>query len=157
MTLKKPLMIATLSAAVVLGAIPTQASAADPLLGALIGGGIGAAIGNSSNRHHGGAVGGLIGAVIGSSIAADSNRYYGGRYDDRGYSGERYYDDRYDDRGSYGERYYAPAPSYAYAPSYGYAPYYAPAYGASIVFSSGPSYRDYGHRRHSRDHRRNWR
>ena len=172
MSLKKPLMIATLTAAVALGAIPTQASAADPLLGALIGGGIGAAIGNSSNRHHGGAVGGLIGAVIGSSIAADSNRYYGGRYDDRGYSGdrnygeryddrgysgERYYDDRYDDRGSYGERYYAPAPSYAYAPSYGHAPYYAPAYGASIVFSSGPSYRDYGHRRHFRDHRRNWR
>jgi hypothetical protein len=148
MTLKKPLLIASLSAAVALGAVSTKAEAADPLLGALIGGGIGAAIGHDVNRHHGGAVGGVIGAVIGSSIAADSNRYYGDRY-----YGDRYYDDGY-----YGERYYAPAPSYGYyapAPSYYYAP---PVIGASIVYSSGPRYgsRYYGGHRGYRDHRRHW-
>jgi hypothetical protein len=136
MTLKKPLMIATLTAAVAMGAVSTRASAADPLLGALIGGGIGAAIGHDVNRHNGGAVGGVIGAVIGSSIAADSNRYYG----------DRYYDDGYYERPYYGERYYAPAPVYGY----GYAPYYAPVYGASIVYSSGPYYRGHGGYRHRR-------
>lgn len=121
MTLKKPLMIATLTAAVALGAVSQKAEAADPLLGALIGGGIGAAIGHDVNRHGGGAVGGIIGAVIGSSIAADSNHYY--------------------DRGYYGARYYAPAPSYGYyapAPVYRYA---RPYYGNTVVYSSGPRYR----------------
>ncbi len=135
MTLKKPLLIASLSAALALGAVSTRANAADPILGALIGGGIGAAIGHDINRHNGGAVGGVLGAVIGSSIAADANRY-------------GYYDDRY-----YGDRYYAPAPSYGY-----YAPppaYYAPpVIGATVVYSSGPRY--YGHRHYYRDHRRHW-
>ena len=126
MTLKKPLMIATLTAAVAMGAVSTRASAADPLLGALIGGGIGAAIGHQANHHNGAAVGGVLGAVIGSSVAASSNGYY-----------ERPY---------YGERYYAPAPVYGY----GYAPYYAPVYGASIVYSSGPYYRGHGGYRHRR-------
>ena len=42
MTFKKPLMIATLTAAVALGAVSQKAEAADPVLGAIIGGGIGA-------------------------------------------------------------------------------------------------------------------
>ena len=82
MTLKKPLMIATLAAAVGLGAVSTQAQAADPLLGALIGGGIGAAIGDSTHHRNGAAVGSVIGALVGSSIAHDSNRYpYAGAYE----------------------------------------------------------------------------
>ena len=139
MTLKKPLMIATLTAAVALGAVAQKAEAADPVLGALIGGGIGAAIGHNANHHNGAAVGGVIGAVIGSSIAADSNRYYGG-----GYYNEP----------AYGDRYYAPAPRYGY-----YAPppaYYAPP--VSIVYSTGPRYGyRYGHGyRHGYHGHRGW-
>src|SRR5947209_16881878 len=91
MTLKKPLIIATLGAAVALAGISTRAEAGDPVLGALLGGGIGAAIGHDVNRHGGAAVGGVLGAVIGSSIAADSGYY---------------------DRGYYNGGYYAPAPVY---------------------------------------------
>jgi hypothetical protein len=142
MKLKKPLLIASLSAALALGAVSTKANAADPVLGALIGGGIGAAIGHDVNRHGGAAVGGVIGAVVGSSIAQSSN----------------YYNDGY-----YGDRYYAPAPSYGYysapAPAYGYvapppAYYAAPAIGATFVYSSGPRY--YGHRHYYRGGHRHW-
>jgi hypothetical protein len=108
--LKKPLIIATVTAALAMGAVSTQASAADPLLGALIGGGIGAAIGHDVNRHNGAAVGGVLGAIVGSSIAAESNYY---------------------DRGYYGDGYYAPAPAY-YGPAY----YPAPV----VVYSSSPRY-----------------
>ena len=134
--LKKTLAIATLGTAVAALSFAGKADAADPVLGALIGGGIGAAIGHDVNRHHGGAVGGVVGALIGSSIAADSNRYY---------AGDRYYDDGYY-APSYGA-YYAPPPVY-YAPP---PAYYAP-YGAPIVYSSGPAYR---YRGGYRDHR--WR
>ena len=144
MTLKKPILIASLTAVVALGAVSTQARAADPLLGALIGGGIGAAIGHDVDRRGGAAVGGVLGAVIGSSIAADSHRYYDGDYD-RGYYGRGYYG---------GERYYAPSYAYAPPPAYYYAP--RPVYGATIVYSSGPRYRDHGHR-HYRDYRRDHR
>ena len=145
MTLKKPLLIASLSAAVALGAVSTKANAADPVLGALIGGGIGAAIGHDINRHNGGAAGAVVGAVIGSSIAASSN----------------YYNDGYYGPAAPAYGYAAPAPSYGYsyapAPSYGYyapaAPYYyaPPVVGTSIVFSSGPRY--YGPRHYYRGHR----
>ena len=145
MTLKKPLIIASLGAAVAFAGLSTKAEAADPIIGALIGGGIGAAIGDSTHHRNGAAVGGVIGALIGSSIAHDSNRYYGDRY-----YGDRYYDDRY-----YDNRYYAPRGYYAPAPVYGYG--YAPVYpSATIVYSSGPSYRHRhwdGERRHYRDHR----
>lgn len=148
--LKKSLVIATLATAAAGMTFTTKADAADPVLGALIGGGIGAAIGHDANRHHGAAVGGVVGALIGSSIAADSNRYYGSRYYD-----EPYYDRRYYDRG-----YYAP-PSYYYAPAapvYYSAPYYAPpAFGATIVYSSGPSYRYRDHRHHYRGDRHYYR
>jgi len=73
--LKNPLAkIATLSAATVavVGLGATQAKAADPVLGALIGGGIGAAIGNSTHHHNGAAVGGVLGAIAGASIASSS-------------------------------------------------------------------------------------
>ena len=126
--LKKPLMIASLTGVLALAGVATQASAADPALGALIGGGIGAAIGHDINGRHGAVAGGVLGAIVGSSIAAESNRYYDGYY---------------------GDGYYAPAPVYA-AP----APvYYAPPpvyYGPSVVIRSAPVY--YGHYR-SYDHR----
>ena len=51
--LKKPLLIATATAAVGLATLSTQASAGDPVLGALIGGGIGAAIGHNTGSHNG--------------------------------------------------------------------------------------------------------
>ena len=142
--LKKPLVIATATAAVGLATISTQASAGDQVLGALIGGGIGAAIGHNSGSRNGTGVGAVVGAVIGSSIAASSG----------------YYDRGYYDRGSY-------------EPGYGYDGYYAPRayaapppvyYGvpaATVVYSSGPRYvyerprhRHYNGHRH--DHR-NWR
>src|SRR3954469_19029225 len=94
---KKPLLIASLGAAVALAAVATKAEAADPVLGPLIGGGIGAAIGHDVNHHGGAAVGGVVGALVGSSIAASSNDYY--------YGAPR-------------AGYYEPG----YAPGYGYAP-----------------------------------
>jgi len=143
MLLRKPLFAVTFATVVAAAALSPKAQAADPLLGALIGGGIGAAIGHDVNRHHGAAVGGVLGAVIGSSIAADSNRYY----DDRGY-----YDRGYYDRGYYGRGYYAP--------SYGYA-YVAPApvyYGPTVVYRSYPSYRHHHYRPYRHwDGDRRWR
>ena len=141
--IKNPMTkLATLTAATVavIGLGTSQAQAADPLLGALIGGGIGAAIGDSSHHRNGAAVGGVLGAIVGSSIAADSNRYYGG---------DRYYDNRYYSRGYYDAapvyyepRYYRPAPVYGY---------YAPP-PVTITYSSGRYY-DRGHRHR---HHRNW-
>src|SRR5689334_11209124 len=140
--LKKPLVIATLATAVGLAAISTKAEAGDPVLGALIGGGIGAAIGHSANGHNGAAVGGVVGALAGASIAANSGPYYGD-----GYYG--------------GDPYYAPAPAY-YPPAPAYYPpapaYYGPGYIApsvGVVFSSGPYYHGHSHYvRH--DYHRDW-
>jgi hypothetical protein len=129
---KKPLVIATVTAALAMGAVSTQAAAADPLLGALIGGGLGAAIGHSVNGQRGGVVGGVLGAIVGSSIAADSNGYY-----DRGY-----YDSGYYDRSSYDSGYYAPAPAY-YGPAYYPAPVVV--YRSSPRYVYEPRYRSYGH------------
>src|SRR4051812_9288712 len=98
MTLRKPLLIATLTAAVAMAAVSTKAEAGDPVLGALLGGGIGAAIGHDVNHHGGAAVGGVLGAIVGSSIASSSGYY------DRGY--------------------YGAGPGYYAAPAYG--PAYAP-------------------------------
>jgi hypothetical protein len=140
---KKPLIIATLAATAALATLSTRADAADPVLGALIGGGIGAAIGNSVHHHNGAAVGGVLGAITGAAIANDVNRSY--YYGDGGYyapSAPAY---------SYGPDYYAaPAPSY-------YAPpppvYYGPAYypAATVVIGTG---RYYGHG--YRHHHRRW-
>ena len=133
--LKKPLMTAALIAGLAAATFSTQASAHDPVLGALIGGGIGAAVG--------GPPGAAIGAIIGLAAGADPY-YHEPRYYDRGYSAPRYYD-----RG-----YYAPAPTY-YAP----APVY---YGPAVAYRSYPSYAyDYRYargydRREWRGDRRHW-
>jgi glycine zipper 2TM protein len=148
MNLKKPLWIATAVTAVALGTVSTRAEAGDPVLGALIGGGIGAAIGNSTHHRNGAAVGGVLGAMIGTGIASSSN-YYGDPY----YGGSGYYGGGSGYYGG-GSGYYG-APSYA-APSYGYyAPppaYYAPPIGATIVYSSG-SRHHHRHRPYYRSHR----
>lgn len=141
--LKKSLMIASLAGVLATAGIATQASAADPALGALIGGGIGAAIGHDINGHHGAVAGGVLGAIVGSSIAAESNRYY---YDDGYYApAPAYY-------APAAPVYYAPPPPVYYSPAY-YGPAY---YGPSVVIRSGPAYYDHHYRRHYsswRDHR----
>ncbi|MEP7206041.1 MAG: hypothetical protein ABI920_03815 [Casimicrobiaceae bacterium] len=134
--LKRPVLIATVAATMATAALSTQANAGDPVLGALVGGGIGAAIGHSINGVHGAWAGGALGAVVGASAAADSNRYYYGG----GYAGPSAY---------YGPTttYYQPAPTY-YQPApvyYEPAPvYYAPApvyYAPSrVIYRSGPRY-----------------
>ena len=120
--LKKSLVIAVLGTAVAAGTLSTTASAqGDPVLGALIGGGIGAAIGHSVNGNNGAWVGGAVGALTGASIAANSGDYYGGG---------RYYGPT--------PAYVAPAPAY-YGPAVTYYPP-APAYYAPVVYRARPVY-----------------
>jgi hypothetical protein len=130
---RKPLLIATLAAAVGSAALSTDAAAGDPVLGALIGGGIGAAIGHDINRHNGGVVGGVLGAIVGANIAAESGPYYGNGY-------------------------YEPAPRYYAPPVYAAPVYYAsPAYGYRAA--PRPYYRHYDRVVYNSrwDHRRDWR
>jgi len=127
--LKKPLAIAAIAIATTAVLAPTEASAGDPGLGALLGGAVGAAIGHNVNGHHGAVVGGVLGAITGASIAANSGPYYGPDY---GYAP-------------------APAPAYAPAPVY-YAPpaYYRPApvyYAPPVVVRPRPVYVHHGPRR----------
>ena len=126
--LKKPLVIASIAALIGTATLSTQAKAADPIFGALVGGALGAGIGHAVDGRHGAGVGAAIGAFAGAVSAANSPRYY-----DRGY---------YD----YGPRYYGP--TYAPAPVYGYG-YAAPVYpSATIVYRSGPRYSGYRNHRH---------
>jgi hypothetical protein len=132
--LRKPILAASFATLVAAAAMAPQAHAGDPLLGAILGGGIGAAIGHNVNGHNGAAVGGVLGAVVGSSIAA-SNNYYG----------DPYYGPAPAPAYGYGPEYYGPA--YPPAPAY-YAPppaYYAP---SIVIGASYPVYRShyYGHR-----------
>ena len=120
--LKRPLVIAIIATTLTSAALATKASAnGDPALGALLGAGVGAAIGNSVNHHNGAWVGGAIGALAGASIAANSGGYYDPAY-------------------GYGPDYGAPAPAYYSGPTTYYAP--APAYypAPTVVFRSRPVY-----------------
>lgn len=78
--LKKPLAIAAIAIATTAVVAPTDASAGDPGLGALLGGAVGAAIGHNVNGHNGAVVGGVLGAITGASIAANSGGYHDGYY-----------------------------------------------------------------------------
>lgn len=130
--LKKPLIIAS-TAAILMGSatLSTQAKAADPIFGALVGGALGAGIGHAVDGRHGAGVGAAIGAFAGAVSAANSPYYH-----DNGYYAPA-------------PRYYGP--TYAPAPVYGYG-YAAPAYpAATIVYSSGPRYHGHRHRNHYRD------
>jgi hypothetical protein len=129
--MKRSLLIAT---TVTLSALAAPAAACDPVPGALIFGGIGAAIAN--------APGAAVGAVLGSIITGSAPCY--------GYRGDRYYEPR--QAGRYYERdyverdYYAPAPAYyAPAPRAYYAP---PVYYAAPSYRSYRSYRDYEPKRY---------
>jgi hypothetical protein len=104
--LKKTLMITTLAAGLGVAALPAAAGHEDRAAGAIIGGTIGALIGNSVNGGDGALVGALIGGVAGAGIA--DSRYHGG----------------YSYRGA--PAYYAPR--YA-APTYVAPTYVAPRYG----------------------------
>ncbi len=145
--LKKPLIIAMLATSAVAAGVSQPASAGDPVLGALIGGGIGAAIGHSVNGHNGAWVGGALGALTGASIAASSGYYYdGGYYGQPAYAAPA---------SVYGGAYVAPPPVYYSAP-----PVY---YGPSVVVAARPYYahphgygwhrewRGYGHYAYDRD------
>ena len=122
----KPLVIALIATTLTTATIATRASAGDPALGALLGAGVGAAIGNSVNHHNGAWVGGAIGAVAGATIAASSGPYYGGA----GYA-----PDYYDYGAPAAPAYYPPATYYAPAPAY-----YAP---PAVVYRSRPVYVGY--------------
>src|ERR1700704_4828229 len=105
---RKPLMVAALTATVVVATLSTQAYAHDDaLLGALVGAGIGAAIGHNVHVRDGAVVGGAIGALAGAGIAASADGYY-----DRGYPALPVY---------YGDTYYQTAPAYYGRPSFVYA------------------------------------
>jgi len=67
---RKPFALAAVATATALFLIPTQAAAADPALGAIIGGTFGAAVGHGINGRNGAIVGGVLGALTGASIAA---------------------------------------------------------------------------------------
>jgi hypothetical protein len=115
--LKRSLVIAVLGATVATGTLSTAASAqGDPVLGGLIGAGIGAAIGHSVNGSNGAWVGGALGAVTGATIAAGSGGYYGNGYyaPSPGYAAPGYYGG--------GAAYYAPAPAYYAPPAVVYRP-----------------------------------
>ena len=110
--LKRPLVIAAIAATVSTGMISTPASANDPILGALVGAGIGAAIGHNVHGRDGAWVGGALGAVAGASIAANANGYY-----DRGYYGpQAVYSSSSPAYYGASAAYYEPAPIY-YAPA----------------------------------------
>ena len=125
--MKKTLLAVTLTAAAAAATFSTQASAHDPIAGALIGGGIGAAVG--------GPPGAAVGAILGLAIGSDSHRYR-----DRRYYGERpdYYDPRYSER-----RYYDRAPARYVAPAYAEPP---------RVYRASPRY-EYEQQRAYRDDR----
>ncbi len=102
--LKKSFATAAIAIATTAALVPTDATAGDPALGALLGGTIGAAIGHGLDGRDGAIVGGVLGVVAGASIAANSHGYYAPGY----YGPTAYY--------SPAPVYYAPRPYYRVAP-----------------------------------------
>jgi hypothetical protein len=100
--LKKTLMISTLAAGLGIAALPAAAGHDDRAAGAIIGGTVGALIGNSVNGGDGALVGALIGGLAGAGIA--DSHYRGGYY-------------------------YRGAPAHYVAPRYAAPTYVAPRYG----------------------------
>ena len=93
--MKKSILAATITAGALALGFTTQAAAAhDPLVGALVGGGIGAAVG--------GPPGAAVGAFLGLAIGASADHHH---YRDRHYRRHDYHDRRYDRHG-YGDRRY---------------------------------------------------
>ena len=145
--LKRTMLVATVAATLGAVGFSSQASAHDPIAGALIGGGIGAAIA--------GPPGAAVGAIIGTIAGAESHHYYAPqRYGDVAYDNRRYYAPEPAYYPPAPTAYYAPEPAYYQpAPTY-YAPpapvYYAPAYyepapvyrGPAVVYRSPRAFHD---------------
>ena len=130
---KKPLVAALVCTGIAAATLATPAAAADPVLGALLGGGVGAA----------------IGAIAGAGIAASANNPY--YYGDGSYApppADGYY-------APPAEGYYAPPPVYSYAPAPVYAP---PVYATpTVVVGVGRPYYGYRHVYHGhRYYRGHW-
>lgn len=143
---KKPLLIASLTAGIALSVFSIQARAGDPVAGALIGGGIGAAIAGPP----GAAVGAILGTIAGSEPYYD-RRYAGPVYAERPYYAPVPAPAYYPSQPSY----YPSQPSY-YAPPAYYGPqvYYAPsAYYAPRAYYYRP-YAKYGYAPRQEVHRR---
>lgn len=122
---KSSILIAALAAAGAL-ALPTQASAHDPVAGAIIGGGIGAALG--------GPPGAAIGAILGTIAGGEG--HHGHAYPDYAYDEPRHAPRRYGPPPAY----YPPAPAY-YPPAPVYYAPQPPVYYAPPVHYSAPAYR----------------
>ena len=123
--LNRKSLIAATAAALTVGAaaLPSQAQANDNgLLGAVVGAGIGAAIGHNVHGRDGALVGSAIGAIAGASIAAQSSSRYDGWY--YAAPADVYAPDYYAAPVYYGAAptYYAPAPVYYPRPQFHYAP-----------------------------------
>lgn len=85
-----------LSFLVLSAVLSSEAMAGDPVVGAIIGGGVGAAVGKSMGGRDGAVVGGMLGAMTGVIVATDKNGrrevQYQTRYEDRGYRDRDYRD-----------------------------------------------------------------
>ena len=141
---------------------PTLAVANDRAIGALIGGGAGAAIGNAIGGRNATIVGGVLGAVAGAAIAEDRDD----RYDDRRvryYSPQQtYYPPRtyYEPQRAYypppPQVYYTPPPQVYYPPP---PPRHRVMVSPPVIHIESGYYRDgrrggYGHRAYYRPHYR---
>lgn len=118
-----------------------SATASDEFVGAMVGGGVGALIGNSVHRHgnHGAVAGGIIGAITGAAIAHNNRGYDAPR--------EAYYQEPVRYRRDV--EYYEPQPVY-YRQRVEYTPqtYYRP---SPVIVYTQPSH--HGHH-HGWEHRR---
>jgi uncharacterized protein YcfJ len=80
--MKRILAVSAVLAVATLGASGT-AMAGDPVVGAVVGGGIGAVIGHAMGGRDGAVVGSIIGAGTGAAVATDNDgRVVGYEYDD---------------------------------------------------------------------------
>ena len=121
--MRKTFLVAAITTALAAMTFSTQASAGDPVAGAIIGGGIGAAVA--------GPPGAAVGAIIGTIAGAADPYYYRHGYRGPGYDGRRYYGPA--------PAYYPPAPAY-YPPAQAY---YAPAteyYAPPVIYRSARAY-----------------
>jgi hypothetical protein len=155
---RKPMIIAAVAAATMgVAALSSQAHANDDaFLGAVVGAGIGAAIGHNVHGRDGALVGGAIGAITGASIAANSRSYYDSGYYPAPATVYAPAPDYYGAPGYYGAAptYYDAAPVYYLQPRVHYAPRvdYVHYYGAHRA-DRGRAY-DHGRQNGHRDDRR---
>lgn len=131
----------------------------DAVAGAIIGAGLGVAIGHSIDGRDGAVIGGSLGAVAGAVLAGDRDDRYRHPHRDRHVHHVRYVEPVY----AYAPRHvvhYRPAPVVVYRPQpVRYQPrpvvyYPAPKHVSRVEYRS---YKDYGPRYQSKDDRSDWR